>query len=184
MKAIFKTWILASMLLQGCVNSTMIVVDCASKGTVIANGKKFALESKHDAGQMIAAFPNATKIRIENLQNVMFSDIWKIVDRHSAQNDDYRAFTYEIVLPSGQVKELKFFGRSSDPLWFGRVDTQIPINIESSGTLDTKGSEPRRGSYLQIRCKIQSAKGCDILEKIEKYSSWCEGSNDIYLLPY
>ena len=116
--------------------------------------------------------------------NQTFSDIWKIVDRHSAQNDDYRAFTYEIVLPSGQVKELKFFGRSSDPLWFGRVDTQIPINIESSGTLDTKGSEPRRGSYLQIRCKIQSAKGCDILEKIEKYSSWCEGSNDIYLLPY
>ena len=183
-----QRWILviASTLLTGCVlydNTDIIVIDCVSNGIILANGKKFPLQSKEEGGRIIEAFPNASLIRIRNMQNAMFADIWKLVDCHVSYGKK-KTLSYEIQLSSGKAKEIKFFGRASDPLWMGRNDEQTPIDVNSDCLLETKESQRGAKTYLQIWCKISSAKGRDILEIIERYLSHTGDANDVYLLPY
>lgn len=175
------------VLLCGCVlhdNADVIVINFVSKGVISANGRDFPLYSKEDGGQIIESFPKATKMRLKNIHNAMFSDIWKIVDCHNLHREMQAPLSFEILLPTGAAKEIKFFGRASDPLWMGRIDTQTAINVTSDCSLDEKKMKQGTETYLQIWCEISSTKGCDILETIEKYLSCAGESNDIYLLPY
>ena len=179
--------VLVFTLLTGCVlydNTDIIVIDCVSNGVILANGKKFQLQSKDDGGQISEVFPNASVVRIRNIQNALFADIWKIVDCHDSHCKIKKPLSYEILLSSGEAKEIKFFGRASDPLWMGRVDAQIPIDLNSDCLLDTKELQRGAKTYLQIWCKISSARGSDILEIIERYLSHTGYANDVYLLPY
>ena len=187
MKRQWMLLVIVSALLSGCAlydNTDIIVIDCVSKGVILANGKKFPLQSKEDGGRIIEAFPHANQIRIRNVQNALFSDVWKIVDYHNSHSKTRTPLSYEILLSSGKAKEIKFFGRASDPLWMGRIDTQTPIDVNDDCLLDAKEIQQGAKTYLQIWCKISSAKGRDILKIIEMYLSHTGDANDVYLLPY
>lgn len=176
-----------SALISGCMsydNTDVIELDFVSNRIVIANGKKFPLQSKSDGGKIIDAFPKATRIRFKNMQNALFSDIWNIVDYDSFCINSRIPLSYEIILSSGKVKKIKFFGRASDPLWMGRIDTQIPISVQSDCELITKELVQDKMTYLQIWCEVHAAKGYDILKIIEIYLSYTNEANEVYLLPY
>ena len=180
-------FVLASMILNGCVqhdNTDIIIIDFISNKTVIANGKEFTLESKEDGGQIIEAFPNVSIVQIRNMQNALFCDIWNIVDYQASKGKMKNNLSYEVILSSGEAKEIKFFGRASDHLLTNRNDVQTPIEVNSNCFFDTKKLQQGLNTYLQIWCEISSARGCDILKIIERYLSHTSYVNDVYLLLY
>ena len=187
MKSFRIILVVISMLISGCVlydNTDVIEIDFVSKGLVTANGKVFPLQSNEDGGRIIAAFPNVKKIKMKNIQNAMFSDIWKFVDCRRFCMHIRTPIFYEVVLPSGKVKEIKFNGRMSDPLWFGQTDTQIPITVRSDSLFKINESYKDKMTYLQIMCEVSTAKGFDIQTIIEMYLSYTNYDNDVYLLAY
>lgn len=179
--------LLLSATVVGCVRSDeigVIEIEFEADGTVLANGIRFPLTSKRDGGKILEAFQDAQRIRIKNLQDCNFSDLWKMVDH---QNDGKLTspISYEVLVPSGTIKEIKFNGRASDPLWMGRVDEQLSVDIDSKN--DFQGMEPLQNgtnTYLQIWCEISSAKGSQIIKIIGEYIIQAGCSSDIYLLPY
>lgn len=187
MTKMFLKAILLTAPVLGCIRSGemgVIEIEFEDGGIVLANGIRFPLTSKQDGGEIIETFPNAKKIRIKNLQNCNFSDLWKIVDH---QNEDKltNPISYEVLLSSGTIKEIKFNGRASDPLWMGKVDKQLSFDIDSRDDFpDMKSLQNGTNTYLQIWCEISSAKGSQILRIVEKYILQAGRSNDIYLMPY
>ena len=128
MKQIWLLWFVIAVLMLGCFatsdRSKSITVDFVSPNTISANGVMFKIDSDDALYQVRVRFPNARKLRFSNIEDAMFSDIWRFVDVQYPKSTTglkmLHHLAYEVILPDGGVKTIKFNGRASDSSFCGR----------------------------------------------------------------
>ena len=192
MKHTWWLWLVSVVLMVGCLatsdRSKSVTVDFVSPNTISANGVMFKIDSDDAMYQVLMRFPNAKRLRFSNIQDAMFSDVWRFVDvRYPESTTSPKMFNhlaYEVILPDGAVKTIKFNGRASDSSFCGREYTDHSLDIYSDDAQFVITAERAKNTYLQLWCRIDSAKGSDILRLIVRYLSVADQASDIYLIAY